>query len=161
MQKWVLFGILIGISVAIGLGIWILFHGYKTNEFLTEEEAIENVKNKDPYYYVPSKSQPEFGFLKYNGTQNGDPRFMIYQADTYSGTISKKEGSSIFYEGQYGPIVFTEGEYLPTEVTDRFVWILFDDNIPIANQYFVDAQTGEFIGLKRGEGYCHGKCRME
>jgi hypothetical protein len=161
MQKWVIIGIIVSVTIAVGVIVWAdqrrtLPVIPAEQQLITKEKAVDIATKK--YHIVQGNTQPEFGFLKYNGTQNGEPRFIVYQADPNTKTLTKKQDSVIFYEGQHGPLVFNRGEYFASEESDRFVWILFDDDVPIATEYYVDAKSGEFIGLKQGIGYCGGKC---
>lgn len=162
MQKqtrWILIGSPIAIALSTLAFLPILLHTdqvIKTQQFMTKEEMIKLLAKRYPYI-ESSGIDPEFGFLEYNGTlSEGLIRFMVYQADPYSGTFIQKEDSVIFYEGQYGPIVFSKSEYMSDKVTDRFVWILFGPPLPQSDQYYVDASTGELIGILHAGAYCHG-----
>ena len=143
MRKWVLFIIVIGIPVGIGLGIWITLI-YSTDQFITKEDAIKIARN---YYFgnrnASAQVFADFLFLKYNGTKDSSPEYVVYHADPESKTIAEEIGSIIF--GKSGP---SSGEYFAEKHFDRFVWsVTFQEFIPSNNKHFIDAKTGELIGI--------------
>ena len=123
---------------------------------ITKEDIIKLVAKRYPFL-ESAGFEPEFGFLKYNATlEGGLTRFMVYQADPYSKTFVNKQGSTMFHEGQYGPIAFSEAEYLSEETSDRFVWIFFGPPLPLSDQYYFDASDGKLVAILHSGAYCHG-----
>lgn len=106
-------------------------------KFITKDDAFKIAEYKYPSV-TPTLFTPEFRFLKYNGTQNGYPQFIIYEAQPDSNTLGNKTDSIAFAEGT--------GEYLSKEKIDRFAWVLLIEPEPSCSSIFVDAKTGELIG---------------
>ncbi len=120
----------------------LLANGVLQAKFLTKEDAIKIVKTQ----YFANRNmenigvQTEFAFLKYNSTQNDAPQFIWYRADPNSKAIGEKIGSVVFDK--------FHGKYLSDKQIDRFVWIVtYVEAVPTNSEFFVDAQSGEVIGM--------------
>ncbi len=139
MQNWAPLWIGIATGGGIGLAFWGIFYVLQdTSEFLTKEEALSITKHQ---YQYPIGGHAYFGFLKYNGTNNG-PRFLMYPADPHTEQILG-EGHAIIFDSDHF------GQYLSHKMSDRFVWA-YTEGYPGAPTYFVDASNGELVGRWSG-----------
>jgi hypothetical protein len=130
---------------------------------ISEHEAISIVKNwvaanETRKTYVYGDVESSFAFLKYNGTVNGDPYFIWYQADPNS-TIVEEMGQNVVFSDSHNA-KYLLNKYVSENKVDRFAWVIFFyGGIPPSNNrhYFVDANSGVMIGhwTECPECVCH------
>jgi hypothetical protein len=108
---------------------------------ISKERALKIVSDYPGYDVIaPNTPEPKFAVIKYNDTTaEGNPRFLWLDADA----------------SYNSPAVFSvsEGNYFSNQTEDRFVWVVFRGDLCYAT-YFVDASTGELVGIDGSRGFC-------
>jgi hypothetical protein len=129
-------------------------HTNQTKRFMTAEQAFKLIPDK----FFPSHvgrnttsifqfSQPQFLFLKYNGTtvpsrftNMSYPSFVAYAANSTTSSIDGKIGS-IYFDG-------TRGKLFANSTQDKYVWSFDTEHtIPSITRTYVNAETGAIVGF--------------
>ncbi len=116
------------------------------NEDRATKIVTDYLVSNDRYFEGMREPDATFGLIKYNGTSaEGDQRFHWLNADPRDKKTMGYNSLAVFS--------MSEGNYFSNETEDRFVWVVFNGEWCYAT-YFVDATTGELIGIDGYRGFC-------
>lgn len=130
---------------------WNMINSQMQNQqFITRESAITILQKKYDTLVSFNPSEIYFAFMKYNGTTNTLPQFMIYIKEQHSGLSKEWDNIIVFDQSSHG--------YLADKIVDRYAWIVVysQGGGPVNLEYFVDAQTGKMIGIYNTCPSCSG-----
>jgi hypothetical protein len=120
---------------------------------MSKEYAMKIVTDylvsNDRYLEFMGNPEAKFGLIKYNATTDkGDQRFHWLNADPRDKTTLSYNRFAIF-----SPSVSN----ISSEPRNRYVWVVAYEGASCQPLYFVDASTGELLGIGGYEGFC-GYC---